>query len=234
MDSPPAPRPAPTDLLDAVARRWLLVVTLAWALGAVWLTVARWNGIHWLSLADTDDNMRLSQVRAWLGGQSWYDLRNYRMDPPRGASIHWSRLVDLPIAGLILLGRLVTGPLDAERFAVAVAPLLPLWVSLLSLTLIVRRLIDRHALLLPLGLAFCAQSSLLMYMPTRIDHHGWQIALLLLALAGAVDFRGVRGGIVAGAAAAASLTIGLEMLPYIALTTGAIALRWVEIGRAHV
>src|SRR3546814_9878226 len=31
------------------------------------------------------------------------DLRQYRLNPPGGFDIHWSRLVDLPIAGLILL-----------------------------------------------------------------------------------------------------------------------------------
>ena len=49
--------------------------------------------------------MRMSQVRALLAGQDWFDLRQYKMNWPDGANIHWSRLVDLPLAGLILLGR---------------------------------------------------------------------------------------------------------------------------------
>ena len=36
------------------------------------------------ALVDTDDNMRISQVRALLAGQDWYDLRQYRLSPPFG------------------------------------------------------------------------------------------------------------------------------------------------------
>ena len=54
----------------------------------------------------------LRQVRALLGGQGWFDLRQHRFDPAHGgANIHWSRLVDLPLAGLILLMK----PLDRRR-----------------------------------------------------------------------------------------------------------------------
>ena len=76
---------------------------------------------------DTDDNLRMGQVRALLGGQGWFDLRQHRFDPAHGgANIHWSRLVDLPLAGLILLLKPLVGGADAERIAVAIAPLLPL------------------------------------------------------------------------------------------------------------
>ena len=57
--------------------------------------------------------------------QDCFDLRQYRLNPPTGANIHWSRLVDLPIAGLILLLRPFVGGTDAERAAVAIAPMLP-------------------------------------------------------------------------------------------------------------
>jgi hypothetical protein len=52
-----------------------------------------------LRSSDTDDNLRMMQVRDLMRGQDWYDLRQYRLNPPFGADIHWSRLVDLPIAG---------------------------------------------------------------------------------------------------------------------------------------
>jgi hypothetical protein len=108
-----------------IDRRWRLLLLLAWALLGAWLTFSRWNYITGFVLADTDDNMRISQVRALLAGQDWFDLRQYKMNWPEGANIHWSRLVDLPIAGLILLGRMfMTGP-HAEQMAVAVAPSFP-------------------------------------------------------------------------------------------------------------
>ena len=46
---------------------------------------------------DTDDAMRMVQVRDWLAGQGWYDLRALRLDPPAGTLMHWSRVVDLPL-----------------------------------------------------------------------------------------------------------------------------------------
>src|SRR3546814_9405936 len=81
------------------------------------------------------------QVRALLDGQGWFDLRRYRLDPPNGADIHWSRLVDLPLAGLMLLLRLFMTGAEAEKAAVAIAPLLPMGVAMASLALVCRRLI---------------------------------------------------------------------------------------------
>jgi hypothetical protein len=40
-------------------------------------------------------------VRDWLKGQGWFDMSNGRVLPPEGVSLHWSRYVDLGIAGVI-------------------------------------------------------------------------------------------------------------------------------------
>src|SRR3954464_9180574 len=112
--------------LDRLERHWRALLLLFWVLTAAILIYTRLGQIRGFGLGDTDDNMRMMQVRAWLSGQGWYDLRQYRMNPPGGADIHWPRLVALPIAGLkILFAPIVGGP-TAERIAVAVAPLLPM------------------------------------------------------------------------------------------------------------
>lgn len=211
-----------------VDRRWRLLIVLAWMVLGAWLIFARWNYITGFVLADTDDNMRMSQVRALLAGQDWFDLRQYKMNWPEGANIHWSRLVDLPIAGLILLGRLfLTGP-HAEQMAVAVAPLLPLLLLFVSLTLIVRRLVAPAAWPLAIACLFFASSTLGMFQPTRIDHHNWQLALLALGAAGIADPRRSRGGATLGVATALSLSIGLEMLIYLGLAGIAMVLFWIR------
>ena len=69
-------------LVRELDKYWLRLTLIAWLGVVIWLLVDRWNAIHWLSLGDTDDNMRLMQVRALLNGQGWYDLRQYRMNPP--------------------------------------------------------------------------------------------------------------------------------------------------------
>jgi hypothetical protein len=208
-------------------RRWIALTLAAWFAVGIYLVWQRWGAIHWLALGDTDDNMRLMQVRALLGGQDWYDLRQYRLNPPAGFDIHWSRIVDLPIAGLILLFRLFMSPDAAERWAIGIAPILPLSLTMIGVAATVRRLV--HPLAWPLGLIFflCAAATLLMFVPTRIDHHGWQLAMLSLTVAGLCDPARARGGALVGAASAVSLNIGLELLPYAAMAGAIITLRWV-------
>ena len=68
---------------------------------------------------------------------------------------------------------------------------------------------------------------MLMFAPERIDHHGWQLAMLSLTVAGLSDPKGARGGAIVGAASAVSLSIGLEMMPYAAMAGAIIALQWI-------
>ena len=214
-------------VFEALDRHWKWVVVGTWLAFCIYCVINRWTAITHFSLVDTDDNLRMSQVRALLAGQDWFDLRQYRLNPPTGANIHWSRLVDLPIAGLILLLRPLVGGADAERAAVTIAPMIPMLLLLFSLALTCRRLIHRAAYPLAFVALFFANSAMGMFMPNRIDHHGWQLALLALAIAGLADEKPVRGGAVVGLATAVSLWIGLEMLIYLALAGAATALFWV-------
>jgi len=208
--------------------RWRWIVIIAWLGLSAYFLARGWNQIRAFNLGDTDDNMRMSQVRALLGGQDWFDLRNYKMTPPFGENIHWSRLVDLPIAGLILAVRPFVGGPNAERIAVAIAPLLPMLPMMIALSLSARRLIDPRAYPLALCALFFAGSTLGMYSPTRIDHHGWQLAFLAIGAAALTDPKRARGGITLGLASALSLTIGLEMIIYIAIGGAATVLYWVD------
>jgi hypothetical protein len=212
---------------ELIAREWKWIVLVLWLGLCAWFIYQKWNDIRFFGLGDTDDNMRIMQVRALLHGQDWYDLRQYRMNPPWGANIHWSRLVDLPIAGLILGLRPFLGGPGAERWAVAVAPLLPYLLLLFSLALTARRLI--HPLAWPLAILaiFFAGSTNGMFMPERIDHHGWQLALLALSIASIADPDRLRGGLLLGISTALSLAIGLEMIVYLAIAGVAMVLFWV-------
>lgn len=210
----------------AFSRHWPRWTAAAWLLAAVALIVTKWGAIRWLGLGDTDDNLRLAEVNAWLSGQGWYDLRQYRLDPPLGANIHWSRLVDLPIAGMVLALKPFLGFITAEKAAVAVAPLLPLGVAMGALALAVRRLVAPAAFIGGAVLLLCGQSVVFMFSPLRIDHHGWQLAMLAVAVAGSCNPARARGGATVAVATALSLVIGLEMLPYLGLAGGVIVLRW--------
>ena len=209
-------------------RHWLALVTAIWLATSIALVVYRWGMIRWFTLPDTDDNMRMSQVRALLNGQGWYDLRQYKLNPPDGFDMHWSRLVDLPIAAITLVARLFVDGSTAERTAAAIAPMLPLWIALVAVALAGRRLVAPGAGLLAVAVVvLCCQAALFMFAPMRIDHHGWQLAFLILGIAGVADPQARRGGIVLGLASAASLVIGLELLPFLMIMGAATVLRWV-------
>ena len=214
-------------ILALLERHWKLITVAAWLAFCAWFVFVRWSNIHAFALGDTDDNMRMMQVRALLNGQDWFDLRQYRLNPPFGANMHWSRLVDLPLAALILLLRPLVGGADAERIAAAVAPMLPYLVLLFGVALTARRLIDRRAFLLPIIAMIVAGLTNSMFMPERLDHHGWQLALLSVSIAGLADPKRVRGGLTLGVSSALSLAIGLEMVIYLALAGAATVLFWV-------
>jgi hypothetical protein len=213
---------------EELDRNWLRLVLLAWLLVTIGYLWANWNHVYWLALGDTDDNMRLMQVRALLDGQGWYDLRNYRLDPPQGFNIHWTRLVDLPLAAIILALRPFVSEFWAERIACGLAPLLPLAVAFIGLSYTVRRLVSPYAW--PLAILFLivgAPATMQMFMPERIDLSGWQLAMLTLIAAGLVDPKRRRGGLIVGLASAVSFSIGLELIQYAAIAGAIIALRWV-------
>ena len=209
-------------------RHWIRLALAVWLIVAFWTLGDRWAQVQSLGLGDTDDNMRLMQVRALLNGQGWYDLRNYRLNPPGGFDIHWSRIVDLPIAALILVLRPFLGTGEAERIACGIAPTIPLAVTFIGLGATARRLIEPRAWMLAIALLVVAcVTTMLMFAPDRIDHHGWQLAMLSLTVAGLSDPKGARGGAIVGAASAFSLSIGLEMMPYAAMAGAIIALQWI-------
>jgi hypothetical protein len=178
----------------------------------------------------TDDAMRLVEVRDLLAGQSWFDLTQHRLAPP-GVNMHWSRLIDLPLAVLMRAGETVLAPLDAQRFALVAWPILLLLPMFAGVVQLARRLADRRAEVLALVLAATIGTTLVHFRPGAIDHHNAQIVLLLWTLALLARERpSVREMAGAGALAALSLAIGLETLPAIALIAAAVALRWVVEG----
>ena len=74
--------------------------------------------------------------------------------------------------------------------------MLPYLLLLFSLALTARRLVDRRAYPLAFLALFFAGSTNGMFMPERIDHHGWQLALLALEHCRASPIRKrVRGGL---------------------------------------
>jgi len=167
---------------------------------------------------DNDDIMRWMSVKAWLAGQSWFDMTQYRVEPPWGLSMHWSRYLDAALAGLYSLLALGLSPEAAERWTFA------LWPNLLLLALL-GLVAKGTGRLLGAGAALFAMALVMTWMPIRgitfatgrIDHHNVQILLTtIMAMAMILPGRAWLMGAAAGLAAALSLAIGLETLVFVA------------------
>lgn len=206
-----ASREAPAE---SEKRGWLGLVLLIWA--ALYGLLMIVNAGRWLQFEfhDPDDQLRLQQVRDLLAGQGWFDLHQYRIDAVGGGVVmHWSRLVDLPIAAVMLLFRPLLGQEGAEMAALLLVPGLTLLAILALAAWIAVRMLPRAALPVVLLTVAFAVPVIVQVLPGRIDHHGWQIALALIAMAGFLNRDERRGGWITGAALATWMAISFEGVP---------------------
>ncbi len=208
-----------------------LAGALAFAAVTTLLIVQQGAATWGLRLGDSDNFMRLQEVRDWLGGQSWWDIRQHRADPLSGGLYtHWSRLADLPLAGAILLFRPIADADVAEKLALVVQPLVLLAAALALQARIAVTQGGRAAALPAVVVGALATPMLVQFVPGRVDHHGLQIVLVLAAIAALTNAKDWRGGTLAAAACALSLNVGLETLPYLAVVGAFVALRWAMRG----
>ena len=160
---------------------------------------------------DNDDAMRLVSVRDLLAGQGWFDTMQYRLGLAGGTLMHWSRLVDLPIANLIGLFSLVAPPQAAEALALAVWPLVLLVPLFAGMGLAGLRLGGRPAMHASLVLTLILVVSISRFQPGAIDHHNVQLALAALMTAMLLDpLHRAASHATAGVLAALALAIGAE------------------------
>ena len=213
-------------------RRAGFTAELLLRVGAIWLTVslifiaAKWRAITGLQLPDADDSLRLVQLRDLIAGQHWFDLTQYRVNPPGGMAMHWSRLVDAPLWLVYSALAPLLGSALAETVTLVLVPLLTFFCAMLLAGRLAWRMLGDGAIAyacvcLTLLTAVTGQMQ-----PLRIDHHGWQIVAVLAALNGLAARSERTGGRLAGIAMALGLTISLELLPMAALIGAVLALRW--------
>lgn len=201
---------------------------LTWLAVSVLLILASWSRIAAREFFDPDDYMRLVQVRDLVGGQPWFDLTQYRLDPPAGTPMHWSRLVDLPLALVILLLTPLLGSNAAETVALVLVPMITLGCVMGLVMRIAAAVLPREIAALAGVCAVLVPATLAQMNPLRIDHHGWQIACVMLAAAAPVMLRGAnRAAMLSGLAFALSLTISIEALPIAAAYGAVLAAGWV-------
>src|SRR5436305_11712175 len=202
-----------------------LLLGAAWLLACVQLLAQNWTDTA-LTLADTDDAMRLAQLRDWLGGQDWFDMRQTRV--AGGYESHWSRLIDAGLGGTLWVFDLFAEPELSERLKRTIWPMLWLLPTMAGTAAIAWRIAGREAALIALLLAVVGLPAFHQFRPGRIDHHNVQIALSVLAVAATVWSDRVRwAAVAAGAVTGFAMAIGLECLPYLLVCAVAFAVRYV-------
>jgi hypothetical protein len=181
---------------------------------------------------DPDDQLRLVQLRDFLGGQSWFDATQYRMNAPDGAPMHWSRLIELPLALIVSLFSPVIGTARAEMLAGTAVPLACLGAIAFMASAIAKRFGGNFAGIAAIILVLLAPAILIQTRPMRIDHHGWQAVMAMLGLWSLYWPSRKWGGIALGLALATWLHISLEGAPLTAAFFLFLGWQWV-VGRSE-
>jgi len=222
------PRAATTE------REWTLnvsaVALFIWLSRVVLVVIPAVRNPTTLSLS-TDDAMRLAEVRDLLHGQAWFDLTQWRMNVPFGLPMHWSRLIDAPIAGLILILRQFLNPSMAETIAICLWPMLALLAAWLAIGRIAQQIAGKKAGVIAVLFGAAGAVVLGYFSPGVIDHHNVQVALTLWVLAFLVDMN-TRPDAAIGAAVLCimSVAIGFEVLPYALTTVAVVVAFWIMRG----
>ncbi|PDS95762.1 hypothetical protein CO659_22395 [Rhizobium sp. S9] len=202
------------------------VIAYSVILAAV-ILVTKFSGATDYVGPDNDDGMRLVEVRDFLAGQGWFDLMQYRLGLAGGTLMHWSRLIDLPIASLIRFFGLFAPRETAEALALAVWPVSLIVPAMLAMGVAGRRIGGVAGMHIALGLTAPAIYTGNRFAPGAIDHHNAQLALVATMVAMLVDPE--RRGwsyAVAGVAAAVAIAIGAETTPFVAVVCLTVALLW--------
>ena len=207
-------------------RRALGAVLAGWALIALIAVLRDWQLITALHFSDPDDALRMVQVRDLLAGQGWFDLHQYRIAPPDAVVMHWSRLVDAPLAAVTLLLRPLLGEARAELAAAVAVPLLTLLAGQLFLARLVARQLGTGLVLIATLLMMLMLPAMMQFKPLRIDHHGWQIVAVLAAVNALLAKTPRAAALVAGLSLAFGMSVSLELLPFAGLFGALFALRW--------
>jgi hypothetical protein len=217
--------------MSAAAPRQLnfsLLVAIAWLLVVLQLQLQYWPETA-VTLNDTDDAMRLVQVREFLGGHGWFDLHMVRLQPPLGYDPHWSRLIDAGLAGVFTLFHHFTDAAFAERLMRAIWPELWLLPAIGGVSAIAWRMAGREAAIVVLLFAVLGMPAMQQFKPGRIHHHNVQIAIAVLAVAATAWSDRLRwAAMAAGILTGLGLAIGFECMPFLVLCGAVITIRAIQ------
>lgn len=173
-----------------------------------------------------DDHVRMYQVLELVNGKGWYDRTIMRVNLPEGFHTIWPRIVDIPIALVIIIAQQFTDQKTAALIASVVVPYAELAILFYVAAYFARPLVGKNnARLMALFLMFTSvlnqkKYTIAGFHPGQASHHSWYIILNLLMFGAATRVAlGVRGNnpvIATGAAIAVLLAVGIEGFPMVA------------------
>ncbi|HEX4873549.1 MAG TPA: hypothetical protein VFV06_01490 [Sphingorhabdus sp.] len=209
-----------------------LPAMIAWLALSALLVYLSWNNIISRSGWDPDDQLRLVQLRDFLSGQGWFDTTQYRLNAPEGGPMHWSRLIELPLALVVLLTKPLLGQAGAEMVAGTLVPLGCFSLVAYMLARIAMHLGGPMAGTIAVVMTMVSPALSMQLRPMRIDHHGWQLVCAALALWTLFWPSARKAGIWMGLALAVWIHISLEGAPVAAAFFALLGWRWAVMGES--
>lgn len=207
----------PTWMLVAFA--WLLMVIVSGG-------AAPFQGHGWPPVGG-DQAWRMVEAVDLANGQAWTDTTQYRDNTPYGSPMHWSRLIDAPLAALVLAFRPIYGA-DAAFAAASLWPMLVLVPYLILAALLGQRLAGPAARLPTLLVAVLDLNGYAAFVSGNVDHHNVEMVLILGLMLATVSGRTSRGAAaIAGVISATALAIAIECLPGVLAALVLFPLFWV-------
>lgn len=209
--------------------RFAVAIWTIWAAAQIFLTGA---DVAAGDLGDTDNHMRLAQLRDFLAGQNWFDVRQHRFVGAEGGAMHFSRLPDLYFAGLYLATYPFIGPVAAEAFVLLVGPPLLLLLLLAAAASAAERIGGVRAAFAAVILIMLTPSVTFQFAPGRVDHHGLALVLSVTAFASlSVSWEKPKFAALAAIFALAAAAVSLETAPVFAALFVALAVAWIRSGK---
>lgn len=184
---------------------------------------------------DNDNLLRLVEVRDFLAGQGWFDLHQYRMGLEGGFVMHWSRLVDAPIAAIMMAVSKLTGDASfAENVARVAWPALLFGLTMAFMIRAARAFAGKEAVLPTVVIGAAALYYLGIFAPGALDHHNVQLMLTVASLSLLLEAPVNRpAALLSGLCAALTLAVGMETAPYVAAIGACVAMLFAFDGHAE-
>jgi hypothetical protein len=132
---------------------------------------------------DNDSLLQMVEVRDLLAGQGWFDMHQYRMGLEGGFIMHWSRLLDAPIAAIVLaISALTANTALAESITLVAWPALLFCLTMFFAIRTARNFAGESAVLPTVVVGGAALYFIGIFSPGSVDHHKVQLMLTMASM----------------------------------------------------